>query len=482
MKDYMDDEALAVLIQKNQINKAMNKLNEMQDSIKKTLEIREKNSELLDELLAEAEEKLSTYGLTDISSNERDISFEFDNLDCSDLDIPIIDKIDALDFDIEMDWKEYMQHVNSYAIDNNIDIKKPFDSLMSKDEQIKLMQLIKDDFTYKLAKCDKYDYMIAGVCGVLGGVFDAIFVGTPKDSILGNKVDNMASKMTTKFANFLGYKGDDHKGALRFLEKKFKVNYDQTSGVKDVNLSPKNHHLKSIGHSPDLFGLIYSIINQFNSTSSFIDGGKVITVNTKTHELQGGTFLAKIFCGFCNWIGHTLSDWSGSSGSKGRGAGVPMPFFELFTTMRIRLSPNMDTFNQMCIKIYESGFDTRFAITMAIPVIITNLLITTLHMLKNIFYEGYEILDAIQKRNAELNRMKAIGFGAYCMIDLADGVVRGYGQIYAVLTRLNLIAWVKFGTHALKEINMFIVAGRIDSEKVDKYLYEDYMRMLRDTV
>ncbi|MGV4327231.1 hypothetical protein ACM6RJ_10440, partial [Trueperella pyogenes] len=63
--------------------------------------------------------------------------------------------------------------------------------------------------------------------------------------------------------------------AIGFLEKQFKVGYDQaktadTFGVVK-NMLPKNHHAKSAAHYPDFIGLIASICNQFTDSSTFFD-------------------------------------------------------------------------------------------------------------------------------------------------------------------------------------------------------------------
>lgn len=47
--------------------------------------------------------------------------------------------------------------------------------------------------------------MIAGTCGVIAGLIDILFVGSPTDSKLGGMVDNQANKITEKFASFLGW-------------------------------------------------------------------------------------------------------------------------------------------------------------------------------------------------------------------------------------------------------------------------------------
>ena len=47
--------------------------------------------------------------------------------------------------------------------------------------------------------------------------------------------------------------------AIKYLEKKFKIPYDQR-GAGDAaswvfNLNPKNHHFKSLGHKSDNLGI-----------------------------------------------------------------------------------------------------------------------------------------------------------------------------------------------------------------------------------
>ena len=48
--------------------------------------------------------------------------------------------------------------------------------------------------------------------------------------------------------------------AIGFLEGKFRVNYDQRN-TTDVNklfkMGTKNHHIKSLSHSPDIIGLFF---------------------------------------------------------------------------------------------------------------------------------------------------------------------------------------------------------------------------------
>ena len=96
-----------------------------------------------------------------------------------------------------------------YGFKNNLNLKEdPFKHLMTKSQQVELQQRINNDFTLKNADCDKYDYMIAGTCGVIGGLIDILFVGMPGDSKLGNVADEQANKITEKFAEFVGWDKD----------------------------------------------------------------------------------------------------------------------------------------------------------------------------------------------------------------------------------------------------------------------------------
>ena len=186
-------------------------------------------------------------------------------------------------------------------------------------------------------KCDKVDYLVSVGCGTIGGLVDVFLVGAPGDSKLGTWTDAQADNVVKAFAKLNGWtpkaaQKDNVNSAIGHLERMFKVNYDQSvsESASALGLTPRNHHMKSLAHSPDIIGLFFSILNQFTSTSTFLSDGKLITMDTNTFELQGGNFVAKLFCGFFNWFGHLMSDFAGSSGSHGRGAGIVMPFYELF--------------------------------------------------------------------------------------------------------------------------------------------------------
>lgn len=115
-------------------------------------------------------------------------------------------------------------------------------------------------------KCDRYDYLAAVGCGVMSGLVDIFLVGMPNvkttktNSILGNWTDAQADKAVEAFAKSLGWKGNGTGSAIGFLERRFPVNYDQGKGKDAGNLlkmRTQNHHMKSLGHSPDIVGLFF---------------------------------------------------------------------------------------------------------------------------------------------------------------------------------------------------------------------------------
>ena len=498
-KDYLKDEGNALRVQKHQLNNTEDKISEIDSILSGLQKEQSSNNDVLDDLLNSMDALLQNTSSTVSSEivdenimiieNELNISIKTEN-------ITLVSKVDKIDISENTNWDKYSDLIKNYGFKHNLDLSEdPFKHLMTKSQQVKLQKRIKDEFTLKNANCDKYDYMIAGTCGVIGGLIDILFVGAPGDSKLGNIADEHANKITEKFAEFVGWDKDKavEKGknttasAIGYLESKFKVNYDQatthaTDGAVN-NLSMSNHHLKSLGHSPDLIGLFFSILNQFTSTATFVSNGQIITIDTETFDLKGNDFISKIFCGFANWFGHIMSDWSGSSGTVGqggRGTGVPIPFFNLFQLMNFgEFGQNKQTFATITAKVFENGYDTRHAMAMAIPVVTTELLIRFMYTMKAHFYHKKDWKESIPNANIpELRRMLLVGHGTLCLIDGVDAYIRSGGEMITFLSRTNLLAWVRFGQLSLKELNAWYNAGHIEADAVDEYLDKEYKQML----
>ena len=333
---------------------------------------------------------------------------------------------------------------------------------------------------FERAKCDKYDYLIAASCGVMAGLVDVFFVGAPGQSVLQGVVDKGADELVKKAAQAF-FKFDNRavgkpknmpqtlEQCISYLEQAFPVPYDARY-AKDLKVGEGalagmwagNHHLLSLAHSPDIIGLIFSIIDQFTNMASFVDNGHVIRVEpVKTSNaipyMQGTDTISRLFCGFINWIGHLLSDLVGSSSTRspkkdGRGSGIAMPFYEMFLFCDFG---NIDgkTISEIAVEAFEQGYDARFAASQAIPVVLNSLFIRVLWSLKSHFYGKKEWKQCIPtNKHDDLRVMLLVGEGALCVVDGIDAFVRSGGNPVAFVCRLNLVAWGKLTMMALKEL------------------------------
>lgn len=316
-------------------------------------------------------------------------------------------------------------------------------------------------------KCGTSDYLVAAACGAVAGLVDIFLVGTPGDSVLGAWSDAQVDSAVKKFAGMTGWqpkpgKEDNVASAIGWLERKFKVNYDQAhSGAVDglFQMSTKNHHMKSLAHAPDVIGLFFSVLNQFTSTSTFVSNGALITIRSEDFELQGNNFVSKLFCGIANWFGHVMSDIAGSSGSRGnagRGAGVAIPFFELFQFCsfgKFSIGKDKQDLATLATRVFQEGYDARFGLAMAVPVLLCDLSIRLIWAIKQYFYLQKPLKECLPNQtHADLRVMLLFGHGTLCLMDSADAAVHSGGNWLVFFTRMNIIAWTRFIALVLKEV------------------------------
>ncbi|WP_052131352.1 hypothetical protein [Vibrio caribbeanicus] len=315
------------------------------------------------------------------------------------------------------------------------------------------------------SECDKWDYIFSASAGVLAGLVDSFFVGSPNDSKLLEHADATMDSLVESFAKLNGWNGpkgdaDSTKSAIGFLERSFKVNYDHQHGkiVNDfMKMTPSNHHLKSLSHSPSPIGLVFSIIDQFRGTATFIDNGQLITV-TEDSKLQGSNVVSRIFCAFVNWIGHIMSDIAGSSGGKGRGTGVPIPFYELLQTLNIGSFEHKDeqlSFADIAVKVFEQGYDFRFGMVQAIPVFMVELFTRIFCIIRHRYQFGRSWSDCMEflklDKSPRLRKMLLVGHGTLCLIDAGDAFVRNPDFNWVgFFSRLNFVAWMRFSYLGLR--------------------------------
>lgn len=328
--------------------------------------------------------------------------------------------------------------------------------------------------------CDKLDYILAASSGALCGVIDIFLVGKPGESPLDEITDKWFANRTMDFAKLCHPKHKDFdslESALRFLEKEFKVPYDQTglgdAGKVVYDLNAKNHHFKSLAHNPSLLGLFFSIIDQFTNSSHFVSDGQLISLEKADEkwELRGNNISSKLFCGFTNWIGHLISDVSGSQSSARvgkRGMGIPSPLWTwtndiiaIKAKLNLHVTETDKAMNQLALDIFKEGYDARFQTTQAIPVFINEMLVRLIYSVRRLFKyfsdtrKEERSVSLMWQRcepfsNPTVKRMLTIAHGTFCLVDIGDAVggsfVVGGGTFNAVefVLRLNVVGVGRF--------------------------------------
>ena len=363
---------------------------------------------------------------------------------------------------LEVDLED--EHGFASSIESAIEVAD--DELTRLDETIRSIDSLKP-------ACDKLDYALASSAGAICGLLDIFLIGKPGESPIGNVTDKWFEDRVADFARLNGWRDESAKTPIRFLEEKFRIPYDQTGrdAAKGIfNLTPSNHHFKSLGHNPTLLGLFFSILDQFQNRSHFVTEGQLVALEEAdgSFELRGNSAPVKLFCGFANWLGHLVSDMSGSSQSKGRGMGIPSPLWAwtndviaIGKSLGIPASSFAKGANQLALEIFKRGYDARFQAAQAIPVIVNEMIVRLLYsarrMIKYLadtqgkvrtFQELWASCEPFG--NPTVKRMLAVAHGTFCMLDLSDAALRalttgtGTFDVPEFFMRLNIVGVGRF--------------------------------------
>lgn len=364
-------------------------------------------------------------------------------------------------------------------------------------------------------ECDKIDYILAASSGALCGIIDIFLVGKPGESLIGNLTDKWFSNRVCDFSKLCGWSGGkDSSSAIRFLEKKFKIPYDQ-NGLGDIakgvlDLNPSNHHFKSLAHNPNLLGLFFSILDQFSNTSHFVSDGNLIVVDNSDSEfrLQGNNIPGKLVCGFVNWLGHIMSDISGASGSKTRGMGIPSPIWSwtndvIALLRKMNISPGnfVCSMNEAAVKIFEEGFDFRFQTAQVIPVFVNEMIVRIFYFVRRMLKYFSETEKSNRSftlmwkkcepfKNVTVKRMLTVAHGTFCLVDIGDATVRGFvsgGGVFfnpiEFCLRLNIVGIGRFAIslygEAKRAIQTYQKEKGLQFVKRERVIVLDYIEGLK---
>lgn len=331
-----------------------------------------------------------------------------------------------------------------------------------------------DDLTNHASKLD---YAVAVASGFLTALIDIFFVG--KFDLKEGKQwsDEKVEDFVKSVAKKCGYKGDDTKGAIRFLEK-YKSPSDN---LKDIFGGGKQHHLKDFSHHASLIGLVFSMLTQFTGKAYGTNKlGAFIVVDIENKELIGKEFPQKVSLGLIHWMLHLVSDMSGSSGNLGKGTGIPGPMLSLIKLLgTLPFFKNEKGVHQVSLfasKLFNgtllSERDANGKIISAnpmdlrgelgvlhqlgkqsIPVIVNESLIRGFYSVSRLVEElkcKSTIHDVDWKKvapykNATLTRMLTISTGVFSALDQLDAVIEG-----AINSKAN---WIEFAKQVVMRVN-----------------------------
>lgn len=406
--------------------------------------------------------------------------------------------LELIDVDEEIDnWTDLLSYTRNYAEKKQMNLENPYDLLFSSYENVSVRKKLIEEFD--LSHLGKDDYAIASGAGILAGIVDAIFVGTIGNggnvSALQGWTDNQYEKIVNKFA--VNYRSSDqiknldkikmntkeykeakkrilsnakekgHSSNIKFLEEKFKVLYDTTGGLnsklvngkKIVGINTNNHHLLSLGHDPGPLGLVFSIIDQLTGKATFIDtNGKIVRKVTENINLLDGNPVQGVLDAIHNWFGHCLSDVSGSSGSKNRGAGLPTPFSSVIQKLNFGSIPidnkgTTGTFAQLSEKMYKEGYDLRSFTAQLLPILVYEVIVRIYWFTKQHFYFGKSLKESLPfGNNSDLQRMLFVSAGSFATIDAGHAFIKSdfYADPLTFFMTINYPGLINFSFKAIQ--------------------------------
>ena len=408
----------------------------------------------------------------------------------------------VLDLDIDDDGYGFGQSVVRALSDAESELKDIDERI---EESVATLRSLKP-------QCDRVDYALAAASGALCGILDVFLVGGPGQSPLGEVTDRWYEGRVKDFARLCGWNQKDGtlSSAILHLGRRFGIPYDQR-GAGDAasaifEITPRNHHFKSLGHNPTLLGLFFSVLDQFSNTSHFITRGKLISIQEADGKfnLYGHDVPSKLFSAFVNWFGHILSDVSGSESSKSRGMGIPSPIW-CWTNDVIAIKqglgiPESDfdiAVNELALKIYNKGYDARFQTAQAIPVFINELLVRLMYGIRR----AVRYLSSTDKgdrssaglwqacepfTNSSVRRMLTVAHGTFCLVDLADATIHGLvggGNAVEFVMRLNVVGAGRFAVSLYGEVSRGFRGSKVEDDvcflRRKRVIVEDYVAGLR---
>lgn len=125
----------------------------------------------------------------------------------------------------------------------------------------------------------------------------------------------------------------------------------------------------------------------------------------------------------------------------------------------------------MATKVFQNGYDFRFGLTMAIPVVLCDLTIKLVWAIKHCFYYKRPLAECIpSKKHDDLRIMLIIGDGTLCLMDGADAAIRSGGNCVNFFLRLNIVAWYRLVILVFREVCIRLGISFPLQKQLDAYI------------
>ena len=303
------------------------------------------------------------------------------------------------------------------------------------------------DFNARYA-LDRWDYAIAGGCGLFAAMLDLLFVKAPAKPTTTKwtkDVDGVFNQWVQQAFNRLL-----PPDVSKELSKWTIGGADSSTvaglfGAPPGTVSPTNHRLRSLSHDP-ILGFLFGVLDMIRGTCTVVgrDGLKVYP--TRQGSVDGGLFplLGRLF-------GHLLSDVNApSSPNSNRGMGLPAPFMgilRMFDSL-----PEGSDLGKTIEYMYVNGYDLRQFAAASIPMLIMEVMMRVFYAVKQVKLAGSPLGEAVidtipLKMNPRFRMMLAMAYGTVAAVN------GGKAYITKDILNLNYAAWLGLvwnGFHAVK--------------------------------
>lgn len=332
------------------------------------------------------------------------------------------------------------------------------------------------------------DYALAIASGVLCGAIDSLYVG--ESAVLTKDVEDIyqeVDNVVKRFAKANGWDENMSKNHVQILEEAFEAAQDNDYFGKISGIVPRNHHLADLAHHPTPAGLMAAIVVQFLNFGLYVNkegewtlqivGGQrryslkfvwgcafvtgvlrwILSLaehhSERYEELPEA--LQKLLKALANaplafvvirtaldWVGHLMSDVSGTRKNPGAGMGIPGVFISLLYEIGAVFGPKGKPLLTALDNLFQSD-ETRFNLRkeaayledlgkQAIPVLINELIVRTFFFVDRLQTElkGKETFDDVNWKavfpfaNRTLDQMLMVSSLTFSFADTTDAAIR----------------------------------------------------------